>query len=608
MAKHKKKQNKILGVFGIVALNLIILAILELGFQIFGAGVDPSLTYKIKAGEENYIYFNVLYAYKFCTAVVPNIPAPPSELFKEKKDPDTYRIFVIGESTSKGFPYSKLEAFPGQLQQVLTHASTEKKFEVINISMAATNSQIGVDVINQIVGYKPDLVILYYGHNEFIGFGGSGKNLDLLYKLNLFLYNSHIYQTIKLLILNASKTDTMTLLEQQMSGKHRVRYNSPVYNTTINNFSDYYERMILKLKKNNIDVIACGVAKNLKDFQPLNSVKPARTEIDRVNTIVDTKSMDEFSETIDALTGDNRNIAFELGRMLLSKQKKDHALVCFNKSCDLDEARLRAPAGINTIIRNLSQKYNCTYIDFQSYLNQHDSEGIAGNELFLEHVHTTLPGHSLISLKLGEVILKDILKMNNINEIKNMPIQSSIVDKIAVCKTLYNLYTQYPLREYNYFNGTGFKDIYNVHADSLEGLSFINDETAKIYAELDHYYTQYKNIDKIHFAVGVDYLSQDNYEMAYGEFYLTYALNPMYLPALNNLAVMRYFLGDTEMSYTMMKHAYQLNPAYKIGLLNFWLYNTVNKNNQEEKKLEKKLDSLNVEYQTIQDFTYDLNK
>ncbi|MBN2535888.1 MAG: hypothetical protein JXB88_23610 [Spirochaetales bacterium] len=115
-------------------------------------------------------------------------------------------------------------------------------------------------------------------------------------------------------------------------------------------------------------------------------------------------------------------------------------------------------------------------------------------------------------------------------------------------------------------------------------------------------------IDKIHFAVGVDYFNQEQYDIAYYEFSMAYALNPMYLSALNNLAVLVYFSGDMEMSYAMLKHVYQLNPKYKTGVINFWLYNKLNKNKKEEKKLEDELDDMKVEYHNIQNFIIELDK
>jgi len=606
-SREHRKINKIKGIIAIVLANLIILLILESGLRVFGVGADPSLTYKIKVGEENYIYFNILYAYKYCPAVVPNIPAPPFELFKEKKDPNTYRIFVIGESTSRGFPYSKLESFPGQLQQLLKNATREMQFEVINISMAATNSHIGVDVVDEVVKYKPDLVIIYYGHNEFIGFGGAGRNRNLFYRANYFLYNFRICQAIKLLIFNISKKHPVSLLEQ-MSGRQSVVYNSPEYHATIRNFRDCYEQIIRKLKENNITVMTCGVAKNLRDFRPLNASQPNPAEIDRVRTIVERGTIEEFSKTMDSLTQNSRNITYEIGKRLLSEKRKDHALLCFNKSCDLDDARLRAPAVINTIIEELSQKHACIYIDFQSYLNQNDSEGISGNELFLEHVHTTLEGHSLISRKLGEVILKDVIKMDPIGEIHNSPIQRSIVDQMAVCKTLLNLYTQYPLSNYHYFNGSGFKDIYDVSKNSIDGLIFKNAETAKIFAELDPYFRLYDKIDLIHYAVGVHYLKKKQDDIAFSEFYLAYAINPMHLPALNNMAVLKNGEGERQMSYAMFKRVYQMNPKYRAGLINLWLYYRLENNREEKKRLEVELEDMRLEYRNIHDYQYDMGQ
>ena len=88
----RKKQKKIIGFIAIVSVNLIILIILELGFRIFGVGVDPSLTYKMKVGDENYIYFNGLYVHKFYSPKGPNLPKPPYELFKEKQPPSLVSV------------------------------------------------------------------------------------------------------------------------------------------------------------------------------------------------------------------------------------------------------------------------------------------------------------------------------------------------------------------------------------------------------------------------------------------------------------------------------------------------------------------------------------
>lgn len=189
-----------------------------------------------------------------------------------------------------------------------------------------------------------------------------------------------------------------------------------------------------------------------------------------------------------------------------------------------------------------------------------------------------------------------------------MPIESSIVDSIFVSNILYNLYKDYPLRKYNYFNGVGFKGIYNINKNSIDGLTFINEKIKDTSEYLEPYFKQYSKIDKIHFAVGVDYFNQKQLNMAYREFYLAYAQNMMCLPALNNMAALTYVSGDRKTAYTMLKYVCQLNPKYKVGLLNLWLWNKLNDNEAEAKKLEVELDNLEGEYHNIQNFTIDLGK
>jgi lysophospholipase L1-like esterase len=264
---------KLFGFSIIILINILILSGLELALRLFNLGTDTSLIYQVKIAGEDYLYLNKIYTSQYFGAENVLIPAPNLEFFKKNKSDSLYRIYVLGESTSRGFPYSKLESFPMQLQQMLNKSALGKKIEVINFSIDATNSYIGCDIAKEIVKYPPDLAIIYYGHNEFIGIGGSGQCHKTFFKANKFFSRFRTYQYIKGFIINRSKKNKDSLLER-MAAKQLIDYNSPLYKNTINDFKNNYEKILNTLKTNHIDVIACGVARNLKDFKPSNDVRP----------------------------------------------------------------------------------------------------------------------------------------------------------------------------------------------------------------------------------------------------------------------------------------------------------------------------------------------
>src|SRR6266487_2027217 len=61
------------------------------------------------------------------------------ELFKKKKDKNTVRIFVLGESTTIGYPYFHNGSFHRYLLYRLTHETPDKNYEIINLSLTAVN-------------------------------------------------------------------------------------------------------------------------------------------------------------------------------------------------------------------------------------------------------------------------------------------------------------------------------------------------------------------------------------------------------------------------------------------------------------------------------------
>jgi len=61
------------------------------------------------------------------------------------------------------------------LKHRLSHTFPNKNIEVINTGITAVNSYTLWDLTDDIIEQKPDLVIIYAGHNEYYGALGVGS-------------------------------------------------------------------------------------------------------------------------------------------------------------------------------------------------------------------------------------------------------------------------------------------------------------------------------------------------------------------------------------------------------------------------------------------------
>jgi tetratricopeptide (TPR) repeat protein len=594
--------TKARNLFFIALFNLLLLVFIEIILLLFGVGIKTSLLYRTKIENQEHLYFNEYFTSQYFSTTNVTIPAANPHLFTTRKPDETYRIYVIGESTSRGFPYSKTESFPYQLGQMLNGAKAHKNFEIINFSMDATNSFIGYDIAKQAINHTPDLAIIYYGHNEFIGIGGTGTYHTAIFQINKFLGRFRTYQLLKSIASKFSKPDSRAILER-MAGKQRIEFASDAYNTTMNDFHSNYEKIVTLFKDKGVEVIACGVAKNLKDFKPSNSYNIQKEDIQNIVDIIDHTDRAHLAGSFDRMVASKPNISYAIGKVLLSKGERELAAKYLVEACDNDNLRLRASSGINRVIKEIATQKGCIYIDFQEYLNNIDPDGIAGNDLILEHVHPTLKCHTAIAGKLADEITTAIFKMPQGEEYKHIPLHHSIVDSIAVTKILTNLYTKFPLSNLNYFNKTGFEGIYTFNTNSLQGMVFKDDRIKSQYNILENIFSQCTKIDEVHLKYGVYLQSVKMYNAAYQEFHLAYRQNPLNVFALNNMAIIRFQTGDKVNALKMQQKVVSQEPGFIAGISNLWLMYKIENRASDARKFEKTLRKKGVDLKTLQTFT-----
>ena len=90
------------------------------------------------------------------------------ESFAAQKGTNEFRIFCLGGSTVQGRPFAVETSLSTWLELSLQAADPDREWEVVNCGGVSYASYRLVPILEEVLGYQPDLVILYTGHNEFL--------------------------------------------------------------------------------------------------------------------------------------------------------------------------------------------------------------------------------------------------------------------------------------------------------------------------------------------------------------------------------------------------------------------------------------------------------
>ncbi|HLZ87388.1 MAG TPA: hypothetical protein VKQ52_09110, partial [Puia sp.] len=396
-----------LRLFRLIALILPILLLIltEALLHLFHYGYDTSV-FITAPGNNDYLVFNPDASKQYFSDPL-LATSGNRELFHKTKQPGTLRIFVLGESTTIGYPYFHNGSFHRWLQYRLMRTNPGKKIEIINVSLTAVNSYTVLGFAREVVKQEPDAVLIYTGHNEFYGALGVASTSRLgstpwlintllwLRQWRLFQLLTRIFHALTHLFSTGPPKTGHTRMELMVADQ-QIAFGSPLYASGIRQFRTNMDETLALFHHSGIPVFLSNLVSNLKDQRPLNSfttthlaADPTHPDADPTNTGADSAHPDPANALYNfTLAGQ----AWQRGDYPTAKQ--DYIL-----AKDLDALRFRAPETLNDIIDSLCKRYreNTFLVDTRAAFEAASDHGIIGNSLLLEHVHPNLTGYALIS-------------------------------------------------------------------------------------------------------------------------------------------------------------------------------------------------------------------
>ncbi len=350
---------------------------------------------------------NPQFGWRFFPPAIARTPEP--NFFPARKAPGTCRVFVFGESAAMGDPEPAI-GLPRLLQAILERKFPGKQFEVINVAMTAINSHVVREIARECARLEGDAWVIYMGNNEVVGpfgggtvFGAQAPSLGVI-RLALWIKTTRLGQWLgSLRPSTATEWGGMEMFLQQ-----QVRHDDPRLAKVHAHFAGNLRDIVRLGAESGAQVVLSTVAVNLRDSppfasrhgRPLSGSEAAEwdalfqsgVELERSGKFAAAKAGFEKAR---ALGGDDTHaeLRFHLARCHAGLGRVADAARDFNAAKELDTLRFRADDAINAAIRACTNAPGVAFVDAEALLAARCSNGIAGVELFHEHVHFNFDGN-----------------------------------------------------------------------------------------------------------------------------------------------------------------------------------------------------------------------
>jgi tetratricopeptide (TPR) repeat protein len=406
---QKKKKTPFYFYIILLCLPILFFVLLELGLRLFGYGFNYE-QWEVAAEGKLMLNQDIAKRYFYETTT---IPMSNQDVFDIEKKPNAFRVFVLGGSSAAGYPFSPLGTFSRYIRDRLTILYPSSAIEVVNLSLTAVNSYTIRDLFPGVLDQKPDLILIYAGHNEYYGalgigsmesLGTSRDMVNLILYLNKYktvdLLRNTIQWIIKLFAGNVEK-QSGTLMSRMAQDQY-IAFDSEKFNEGISQFEGNMRDVLEMAKEKNVPVIMSTLVSNLKDQPPFISIKSENLP----------PAKDIFKHAKQELSNGNYSAADSL----------------FRYAKDLDGLRFRAPEKINQVIESLSIEYKLPLVNADSDFSSISPDGIVGDNVMTDHLHPTLAGQMI----LGKIFFEKMEQSKHLPEAERVNLSDNVQDSITL--------------------------------------------------------------------------------------------------------------------------------------------------------------------------------
>ena len=345
--------------------------------------------------------------------------------FLAEKPAGGVRIFCLGGSSSYGFPWGAEAAFTSILGEVLSASHPELHVEAVNASGISYGMHRLNIVADELLAYKPDVFLIYSGHNEFIEpafFEALKHRSAFRTRLEYQLSHSRTYSAMQAVFASMAekKRSSGSDVDVDVRRDETRTFTQEEKDAIVAEYRWRLERLVRRAREANIKVILVTVPANLRQWRPQASAGiAALTKDDREKwsealvsgqrqfAAGDFEAAAAHLEQAGASRPGSRRNTVPVGASPRATQPIRRRRAAYQRACDADASPIRRVSGINQAVREVSYQQGALLVDADQIFEQCSEHGLVGFNLIEDYVHPTRAGHELIAWCLWDAIERE---------------------------------------------------------------------------------------------------------------------------------------------------------------------------------------------------------
>ena len=352
------------------------------------------------------------------------------ESFPAKKPPGEYRIFCLGGSTVQGNPFTIETSFTTWLEIALKTARPDRSWDVINCGGVSYASYRLIPILEEVLQYEPDLIIVYTGQNEFLEdrtYQHIKHRPEWISEFQELAFQSRLLTLTREAYVNAVGVPDKAaapVLPEEVEAMLDYRGGLSYYERdekwrrdVVQHFEFNLRRMVQLAGEADVPLILCNPVTNLRDCAPFKSQhreglseeerqrwqalwEQARKYFDK-----DMAKATSFLETALAIDDHHAGLWFELGKCYDVLGEYEKAYKAYVMAQEMDVCPLRIIEPMHAAIFEVTAETGTPLLDVRQMFERESRDGIPGGWLLVDHVHPSIDGHQMIARALLELMV-----------------------------------------------------------------------------------------------------------------------------------------------------------------------------------------------------------
>ncbi|MEM7559986.1 MAG: GDSL-type esterase/lipase family protein [Planctomycetota bacterium] len=353
----------------------------------------------------------------------------PAVQFKREKE-NALRVFALGGSTTQGEPYSNETAFP-QWMGIALEQALDTDVEVINCGGLSYASYRVLAILEEVLEYDPDLIVVYTGHNEYLEKRSYTTTAPSLANQTLLSQTKQLYITRWIRTFVAPKpeeTDTSLKTKLQITaevdalldyqgGLEDYERDALWMNGVVEHLGWNIDSMVEACKKDNVPLLFVEPVSNLKDCPPFKFETSWQLDASALAEFEGAWSLaresDDLKEARAAvqvaldLDPDHAGVNYLAGQLALARSDFEGAKRFLANASNHDVVPLRATDAVRETIRSTLQQLEVPSLDANELFKSKSENGIVGDRWLVDHIHPSVEGHQILGQEVAARILQE---------------------------------------------------------------------------------------------------------------------------------------------------------------------------------------------------------